>query len=136
VIHQWSGKDANSLMPKCGPKPSELSITIATAFFESRIGVGTANEVCANAGILSPTASSHHKQVEKMQKAARTISEEQLQKNCSKHVLACCSLPTYLGDMQFNGRSTACGPISMDCHQITSSQPILVVFSELINKPI
>jgi hypothetical protein len=65
--------------------------------------VGKANKVCANAGISSLTDSSHCKQVEKMQiYGARRISEEQLPKNRRGHVLACGSLPYYLGVMKFN----------------------------------
>jgi hypothetical protein len=85
-----------------------LNITVTTAFFESGAGVDKANEVCANPGIISPTASNHRKQVVKKQTAAaRMISEEQLQKNHTKHVFACRSLPDNLGDMKFNGQSTA-----------------------------
>jgi hypothetical protein len=76
--------------------------------------VGKANEVCANAGILSPIASSHCKQVEKMHTVIRRTSEKQLQKNRREHVLACCSEQDYLGDMKSNGQSTARGPILMD----------------------
>jgi hypothetical protein len=54
--------------------------------------VGKANKASANAGIASPTDSSHRKQVEKMQMFPRSISEKKLQKNCREHALACRSL--------------------------------------------
>jgi hypothetical protein len=44
AIHRRSGKDANRLTPKRGPKPSELNITVTTAFLEAGVGVGKANE--------------------------------------------------------------------------------------------
>jgi hypothetical protein len=143
-IRRRSGKDANPLTSKRGPKPSELNIIMTTAFFEAGVGVRKAIEVCANAGISSPTARIHGDYVNKMHTVARNKSEEQLETNRREHVLASRSLPDYPGDMQFNGRSVSRGPISMDgagtkrayCHRITGSQHILAVFSALTSKPI
>jgi hypothetical protein len=38
TIHRRLGKDANPLMPKRGPKPSELNITVTTAFLSPESG--------------------------------------------------------------------------------------------------
>ncbi len=43
TIHRRSGKDANPLTPKRGPRPSELNINVTTAFFESGVGVDGSN---------------------------------------------------------------------------------------------
>jgi hypothetical protein len=48
IRRRRSGKDANPLTPKRGPKPSELNMLMTTAFFEAGVGVSKAIEVCAN----------------------------------------------------------------------------------------
>jgi hypothetical protein len=121
---------------------------IALAMYVAGVNPNKVLEICAQAGIVSPTENNLPKIYKEIKTNTMTVAKEQLTINQKKHVAACRALPGYKGDIVFtkNGvnHSISRGPICGDGagekraygHRITGDQHVTILFSLVTGDPL
>jgi hypothetical protein len=131
-----------------GKQRSVMNRKIALAMYVTGVNPNQVLEICAQAGIVSPTENNLYKIYNEIKANTMIESKEQLTINRKKHVAACRALPGYKGEIVFskNGvnHSIARGPICGDGagekraygHRITGDQHVTILFSLVTGDPL